>query len=47
MGAWKLSMILTAGIERTQSVREGRSERITRVFSFDPEIMVGNGSSPD
>ena len=37
-GAWKLSMVLTVCIHYKDSNSE------TRVFTFDPEAQVGNGS---
>ena len=37
-GAWKLSMVLTVCIHYNNSNSE------TRVFTFDPEAQVGNGS---
>ncbi len=42
-GGWMLSMVLTVKIYRNERTRVEE----TRVFSFDPEAEVGNGSRPN
>jgi hypothetical protein len=41
-GAWSLSMVLTVRIETVDA--EGLIVKRTRVFGFDPEAFVGNGT---
>lgn len=41
-GGWMLSMVLTVTIRRNSPARPQE----TRVFTFDPEAEVGNGSRP-
>jgi hypothetical protein len=41
IGRWEMSFVLTTTITRTQG---GLAQREQRVFAFDPEFEVGNGT---